>query len=138
MATYNASDIVGKTLIAKKTIKIVRTPYDTATSVYNVQSGDSIGVVYSYLLPTTNRKNLYWQFYDSNNKPYYVEHKQGNFDIKSLDDQGVLTLEEKQEQAAAANETLTNKIFRYTKNGFLIAAAAYVLKTIIETQGKNK
>ena len=132
MASFLASDIIGKTLIAKKIIKIKRTPSDSAPSVYEVDPGDSIGVVYSYLLPNNNRKNLYWTFYDSNNKPYYVEHKQGNFDIKSIESQGVLTVEEKQEKATAANETLSDKIFRYVKNGFLIAAGAYIVKGFID------
>jgi len=136
MATYNAADIVGKTLIAKKKIDIVRLPKDDASTVYTVSPGETVGVVYSYLLPNNNRKKLYWSFYDSNNKAYYVEHNVGDFDIKSLQSQGALTLEEKQEKETAANETISNKIFRYVKGGFLIAAGAYVLKSLIETNKK--
>lgn len=138
MATFNAADIVGKSLIAKKTIDIVRVPDDNAKSVFKVKPGETIGVVYSYLLPNQNRKNLYWMFEDSNGKAYYVEHISRNFDTEAIKQQGALTLAERKEKADAENETTGDKIFRYVKNGFLISAAAYILKTIIETNQKTK
>ena len=76
-------------------------------------------------------------FEDENNKPYYVKHAVGQFDIDTIQQQGALTLEEQKEKADAANETLSNKIFRYVKNGFLIAASAYILKGIIDSQQKK-
>lgn len=136
MPTFNANDIIGKTLIAKKTIDILRSADDSAQSVYEVSPGESVGVVYSYLMPNKARSNIYWMFEDDNGRPYYVKHGVGKFDIKTIQSQGALTLEEKQEQAEAASETITNKVFRYAKNGFLIAAAAYLLKSIIDTQKK--
>jgi hypothetical protein len=136
MPTFNAADIIGKTLVARKTTDIVRAPSDDANVVYEATPGQSIGTVYSYLLPGTNRSSLYWQFIDENNKPYYVKHSTGQFDISTIRGQGVLTLEEKQEQAASAAETTSDKIFRYIKNGFLVAAAVYLAKSIIETKKK--
>jgi hypothetical protein len=136
MANYNAADILDKTLIAKKTTSIVRIADDQAPSVYEATPGTTIGTVYSYLLPNENRDTLYWQFYDQNEKAYYVKHKPGQFDIKTIASQGVLTLEEKQKQAAAANETTSDKIFKYIRNGFYIAAAVYLTKTVIEAQKK--
>ena len=136
MPTFNAADIIGKTLVARKTTDIVRAPNDNAEVVFEASPGSSIGTVFSYLLPGANRTNLYWQFLDENNKSYYVEHKSGQFDISTIKGQGVLTLEEKQEQAEAAAETTSNKIFRYIKNGFLVAAFVYLAKTVIETKKK--
>lgn len=132
MATYNANEIIGKTLIAKKSIEILRIANDDAPAVYVALPNESIGVVYSYLLPNANRKNLYWQFYDQNQKPYYVEHMAGRFDIKSLSDQGALTIEEKKEAMEAAAESTSDKIFRYVKNGALLAAAVFIAKSFIE------
>jgi hypothetical protein len=137
MPTFNANDIIGKTLIAKKAIDIVRSADDSAQSVYEVSPGESVGVVYSYLLPNNARSNIYWMFEDNTGRPYYVKHGVGKFDIKTIQSQGALTLEEKQEQAEAASETITNKVFRYAKNGFLIAAAAYIVKSIIDSQAKK-
>lgn len=136
MPTFNAADIIGKTLVARKTTDILRAATDNATVVYEASPGSSIGTVYSYLLPGANRTNLYWQFLDENNKPYYVEHKLGQFDISTIKGQGVLTLEEKQQAAEAAAETTSNKIFRYVKNGFLVAAFVYLGKSVIETKKK--
>ena len=136
MANYNAEDIINKTLVAKKTTNIVRIANDKAPTVYQVQPGSTIGTVYSYLLPNQNRNALYWQFYDQNEKPYYVKHKPGQFDISTIKAEGALTLEEKQEEAAAAAETTSDKIFKYIKNGFYIAAAVYLTKTVIELQKK--
>jgi len=132
MPNYNAEDIIGKTLVARKSTDIVRLPADDATSVYTAKPGESIGVVYSYLLPNDVRDSLYWQFYDNKNKAYYVKHRSGQFDIGTLSGQGVKTIEEKQEEAAAAAETTRDKIFRYIKNGFLVAAAVYLTKSVIE------
>jgi len=137
MPTFNAADIIGKTLIAKKQTNILRLPTSNAISVYQANAGETIGVVNSYLLPNNQRNNIFWMFEDSNGKPYYVEHKQNQFDVKTLQQQGVLTLEEIKAQTDAANETIGNKIFRYIKNGFLIAASAYVLKAIIDSQQKK-
>lgn len=137
MPTFNAADIIGKTLIAKKQTNILRLPTSNAISVYQANAGETIGVVNSYLLPNNQRNNIFWMFEDSNGKPYYVQHQQNQFDVKTLQSQGVLTLEEKKEQEDAANETIGNKVFRYIKNGFLIAASAYVLKAIIDSQQKK-
>jgi len=132
MATYNANEIIGKTLIAKKSIEILRIANDDAPAVYTASPNETIGVVYSYLLPSPSRKNLYWMFYDQNNKPYYAEHSTGKFDIKSLANQGALTIEEKKEAMEAAAESTSDKIFRYVKNGALLMAAVYLAKSFIE------
>lgn len=135
MATYSADDIIGKTLIAKKSVNIKRNATDISPVVYVASPSESIGVVYSYLLPNNQRSTLYWQFLDENDKPYYVAHQSGLFDIKSLSSQGALTIEEKKEAADAAAESTSDKIFRYVKNGAILAAAVYLAKTLIE---KNK
>jgi len=138
MPTFNAADIIGKTLIAKKQTNILRLPTSNALTVYQANAGETIGVVQSYLLPNNDRNNIFWSFEDSNGRPYYVEHQQNKFDVKTLQQQGVLTLEEIKQQADAANETIEQKIFRYIKNGFLLAASAYLLKALIDSQTKKK
>lgn len=131
MATYSADQIIGKTLIAKKPIKLKRIASDTATVIYTVDPGQSVGKVESYLLPSANRSSLYWQFMDENNRAYYAEHAIGNFDVKSIAEQGALTVVEQAEAAAEENLTTGDKIFRLVKNLALIGAGAYLLNTII-------
>jgi hypothetical protein len=132
MATFNAADIIGKTLIAKSQVPLYRLPNDGAEVVYNVSPGQSLGIVESFLLPGTNRTNLYWQFKDQNNKFYYSEHKQGIYDVKELANQGALTLEQQQAAAIEANLTTGDKIFRLIKNTLLIGAGVYLVNTIIK------
>jgi hypothetical protein len=132
MPTFNAADIIGKTLVAKSQVPLYRLPNDDAEIVYTVSPGQSLGVVQSFLLPGSNRTNLYWQFKDQNNKFYYSEHKQGIYDIQELFDQGALTLQQQQAAATEASLSTGDKIFRLIKNALLIGAGVYLVNTIIK------
>lgn len=134
MPTFNAADIIDKTLIAKTSVNLYRSPDDDAPSVYTVLPGQSVGKVESYLLPSANRSSIYWQFKDANNKYYYAEHKPGRFDVKELEAQGALTLQQQQEQIQEASLTTGDKIFRLVQNALLLGAGVYLLNTIIKKQ----
>jgi len=82
MPTFNAGDVIGKTLIAKKNIPLVRQPADDAQVIYTVSPGQSVGNVDTFLLPNENRSSLYWSFKDANGRNYYTKHAVGNFDVK--------------------------------------------------------
>jgi hypothetical protein len=112
-ATFNASDIIGKTLYAKTSVNLKRNPEDSAAIVYTVSPGGVVGIVNSYILPKIGRNaNLYWQFSDGNNN-FYAEHLVGRFDTKSVEVQGAISLEEQQEAAAEAAESWTDKAGKY-------------------------
>lgn len=134
MPTFKASDIIDKTLIAKRAVNLYRLPEDGAPVIYTVAPGQTVGKVFTYLTAGPNRKNLYWQFYDANGKPYYAEHKTGYFDIKALSEQGALTLAEQQAAAVEASMTTGDKIFRFVQNALLLGAGVYLLNTIIKKQ----
>lgn len=93
---YSADQIIGKTLIARRPVKLYRYPSATAATVYTVQPGQSVGKVYSWT--GGGAAPLYWMFYDQNGKTYYALHQEGAFDIEALQDQGALTVEEVREQ----------------------------------------
>jgi hypothetical protein len=131
MPTFNAGDVIGKTLIAKKNIPLVRQPADDAQVIYNVSPGQSVGNVDTYLLPNENRSSLYWSFKDANGKNYFAKHAVGNFDVKELQQQGLLTLQEQQAAEIEASLSTGDKIFRLIKNIALIGAGAYLLKQVI-------
>lgn len=136
MPTFNASDVIGKTLIAKKNIPLVRQPADDAQVIYTVSPNQSVGNVDTFLLPNENRSSLYWSFKDANGRNYYAKHAVGNFDVKELQQQGLLTLQEQQEQAIEASLSTGDKIFRLIKNIALIGAGAYLLKEVISKKLK--
>ena len=132
MPTFNAGDVIGKTLIAKKNIPLVRQPADDAQVIYNVSPGQSVGNVDTFLLPNENRSSLYWSFKDANGKSYFAKHAVGNFDVKELQQQGLLTLQEQQAAEIEASLSTGDKIFRLIKNIALIGAGAYILKQVIQ------
>jgi hypothetical protein len=132
MPTFNAADIIGKTLIAKTNVPLRRLPNDYAPEIYNVASGGVVGVVDTYLLPSSARSNIFWGFKDSNNRVYYAEHKVGRFDVKDLQNQGALTTEEKKDALEQASMTTGDKIFKLVRNVFIGAALIYLAKTIID------
>lgn len=134
MPTFKASDIIDKTLIAKKAVNLYRLPEDGAPVIYTVAPGQTVGKVFTYLTAGPNRSNLFWGFYDANNKPYYAEHQTGYFDIKALSEQGALTLAEQQAAAVEASMTTGDKIFRFVQNALLLGAGVYLLNTIIKKQ----
>lgn len=131
MATYSVDQIIGKTLIAKKPIDLVRYGSDNAPVIYTVKSGQTVGIVYSYLLPNENRSSLYWSFDDADGRPYYAKHGIGFFDVKALQDSGALTVTEQAAAEAEKELSIGDKIFRLVKNLAFIGAGAYLLNTII-------
>jgi hypothetical protein len=132
MPTFNAGDVIGKTLIAKRNIPLVRQAADDAQVIYNVLPGQSVGNVDTFLLPNENRSSLYWSFKDANGKSYFAKHAVGNFDVKELQQQGLLTLQEQQAAEIEASLSTGDKIFRLIKNIALIGAGAYILKQVIQ------
>lgn len=113
MATFNASDIIGKTLYAKTSVPKKLSPSDSAPTNSIFAPGTAIGVVDSFILPLAGRnQNMYWAFRNGI-AYYYVEHKPGLFDIKSLGTQQVKSLEQIAQDQANENMTIEQKIVKY-------------------------
>lgn len=110
--TYSAGSIIGKTLVAKRAVTAYNLPADNASPVADYDPGDTIGVVTSYLEanPAAGRSYFYWQFMSYDGNYYYVPHHSGDFDIGSLQDQGVLTTQQQQAAAAEVNKSTIEKI----------------------------
>jgi len=124
---YSADQIIGKTLYAKEDIPVKRLPNDTAPVVFTAKKNSPLGTVYSWLAPQPGiRKNLWWMFYDSNKKAYYIEHKEGRFDVDNLKEQGALTVKEQQAAKKKENESTKDFIERLFKYA-LVAGGVYVI-----------
>jgi hypothetical protein len=99
--TFNAGDIIDHTLIAATSVPVYDEANDSAQPVGYIAAGNPIGVVFSFLVPNpaAGRVELWWMFqapndnYQFGNEQgfYFVPHKAGYFDTKSLQDSGVLT-----------------------------------------------
>lgn len=103
MSTYSAADIIGNNLVAKKTIQLFRTPDVNSPVVYEVEPGQNVGVVYSYI-KEKNGQPLFWMFYDDKGKTYYSIQAPGYYSIESLKNQGVKTLEQKEKEKKEAEK----------------------------------
>lgn len=117
MPTFSAADIVGKTLIAKKPVALKRLPQKTATTVYTVPAGQTVGVVYSWVQADGA---LWWMFYDQNQKTYYAIHEPGLYDIGALNAQGTVSLEQVQEDQAKHDNPISyfgDKLLKYVTWG---------------------
>lgn len=111
---YEAKDIIGKSLIARKQINVYSLPDAKAQyKIAIVLPGNSCGVVYSYI---QKPDGLYWMFYN-NTKPYYIKHSTGAFDVNSLKIQGVLTTEQKKEAERLENLNWIERQFEDLKQG---------------------
>ena len=137
MATYSVDQIIDKTLIAKKPIKVYRRAYDDAEVVQIIQPGQTVGVVYSYLLPGEGRSSFMWTFDDANGKPYYTKHDVGLYDVKALRDAGAITVAEETALAAEANMSTADKIFRYLKYVAILGAGTFIVIALINKNKKN-
>jgi hypothetical protein len=132
-ATFNAADIIGKTLYAKTSVPLKRNPDDSAAVVYTVSPGGTVGIVNSYILSKPGRnQNLYWQFSDGTNS-FYAEHLIGRFDTKSVEVQGATSLEDQQAAAADAAESWADKAGKYVS----YLAAGFGLFILLRDQLKK-
>jgi len=126
--TYNAAQIVGKTLYALQSVNLTRTPFDNAKSIYTVNKGQPLGIVDTYFMPIPGRSNLWWGFKDSKGNPYYVEHKQGLFDLKQIQAQGGKDTETIIKDQEHKNESGRDFWSRQGLTVVAIIAVAYLLK----------
>lgn len=99
---YNASQIIGKDLYAKKKITVRKSPSDTAAVAYTVNNGNRVGTVYSYL---TRDGAIWWMLTDNN----YVKHEQNAFSIQALREQGAKTSEELEKEKEDKNKPAFEK-----------------------------
>ena len=139
---YDIGDVVGKTLFAKKDLPVY-TSYPTASykpqPVAVVKSGSPAGVVYSWIDadPTQGRSNIWWMFQGGGlgSGYYYIPHSEGAFDVSTLAQQGVLSLDQKAAQAAAADQPWYETIIKETLPIVVVAIlGAAVIKGYIAKQ----
>jgi len=140
MPEYSADEIIGKTLIANKDIKIWKIPAKPSigeagvkwSDIY-VKKNNAAGVVYSYV-GGTGGDPLFWVFDTPGvnvgeiGANFFVPHAVGNFNVKSLKEQGALTTKERADLEAEENKTTGDKIIEAFKKGgkyILIAGGIY-------------
>jgi hypothetical protein len=104
MATFNISNLIDKPLTAKVATKLYRTANDTAKNYASVAAGQPLGTLFSYIKPNENTKNLWFMFYDSNNKPYYVKYTTNLISATALNKAGVKDVTKEVKEAEKKKE----------------------------------
>jgi hypothetical protein len=128
MPTFSPDQIIGKTLIAKKRISVYKIPPVPSKGIKGVvwsnitiEPGNPVGIVYSYV--GGNLDPLFWQFITPTQNAtqiggsYYVKHNEGDFDLTSLQDQGVLTTKELLDLKADEDKTWIDKLLETASGG---------------------
>lgn len=114
---YDVSQVVDKTLTALKELPVYdgypSTGY-TPKQIGVVRGGYPAGIVYSWINadPAQNRGTIWWMFYPATEygNYYFIPHNKGWFDIAALREQGVITVEEEQEQEETKNREWYEKV----------------------------
>ncbi len=127
MPLISLDQLTGKNLYAKKNVPIITNPFgEDKNQVGIAQAGNLIGTIYSWVRKAPGEP-LYFQFYTPapQNKAYYVEYKDGRFDLNLLKEQGLQTVEEEREEKEEANKSTTDKVLDYVKKYALWAGVVY-------------
>jgi hypothetical protein len=129
---FKLEDLIGKNLYAKKTVGIKRFPMDSDEVIRTVQPGNQVGNVYSFLLPKPGRTRPYLMFYDVFNQAFYVEYLEANFDTKAFQDQGVLTLEQQQDQREEEAKGTWDKVQDFAVSAGLAIFGLIIVRDLIK------
>jgi hypothetical protein len=136
MPLIDLDQFAGKTLYAKKNVPIITDPFGAKKEIAIAQAGNPIGVIFSYIRKGPSEP-LYFMFYTPapQNKAYYVEYKDGLFNLELLKEQGLQTVDEqrkaKEEEDKSTSDKLLDilkKVFKYGGIGigaYLIFKAVY-------------
>jgi hypothetical protein len=137
MPIISLDQFVEKTLVAKKPVKIYRSPGGEV--VYTVKPGIEVGRVYSWV-GGTNNKPLYFMFYlpaPNDKKAYYAKYEPGAFDYDLLREQGIKTVAEQTKEKEEAQKPTSEKIFDYVKKYALWAGVAYAAFLVFKETRKK-
>jgi len=133
MALYNVSDLIGKTMIASRDSVSNTYDSDNAPIYAKYKKGDTIGIVYSWL-----KKNgdTWLHFTNASGKNWYFNLAQKAIDSSAISQQGVLTAQQKIDEAKEKEKDYFSRIYDGIFNLALLAAAAYLIRSFILKEGK--
>lgn len=129
MPEITADKIIGKTLFAKKDLSRLNS---NLVKIGTIVAGSPVGQVYSYI---QRGGQVYWQFIDFNNKPYYILHTADSFkfsgDVKKAIEEKKQEIEKQEKQEKGAVQFYFEK---YGKVILLYGIGAYLIATYIKSR----
>jgi hypothetical protein len=126
---FDPDQIIDKSLYAKRPVIAYTLPQTSAPVHESYNTGNLIGVVYSYV---QKGKDIFWMFEQKDGQPYYVKHSAGAFSISALKDQGAMTEKEKAAKKEKENETVSDVLkgstITFIKSAkWILIAAIFIL-----------
>jgi hypothetical protein len=139
MPLISLDQFADKTLYAKKNVPIITDPFGAKKQIAIAQKGNAIGVIYSWVRKGPGEP-LYFMFYTPapQNKAYYVEYKDGFFDLELLKEQGVKTVEEERAEKEEANKSTGDKLLDVLKKVLKFGGIGIGVYLIFKAVYKNK
>lgn len=129
MPEITADKIIGKTLFAKKDLTRLNS---NLVKIGTIVAGSPVGQVYSYI---QRGGQVYWQFIDFNNKPYYILHTADSFkfsgDVKQAIEEKKQEIEKQEKQEKGSVQFYFEK---YGKVILLYGIGAYLIATYIKSR----
>jgi hypothetical protein len=111
--TFNIKNLIGKPLTAKVATKLYRSPSDNAKHYASVAAGQSLGILFSWINPSSTSNSLWFMFYDSNNKPYYVKYGKSVLNVNDLKRQGIKDVETETKESKEKEDIENKGAFRF-------------------------
>jgi hypothetical protein len=129
MPTYTISEIIGKTLYAKKEVPLYKNSLATTKPYAVVKPGNYIGVLWSWV----EQDNIIWLIFKYGaNGQFLVKMEPGLIDTSNLAEQGVKTVE--QEKKADDQKKLLESGFTGKLEYFIQKYGLYLIGAIIAGQ----
>jgi hypothetical protein len=99
-------ELLDKTLVARVNVQILsNSPERGGVVIGSVNAGNPIGTIESFIGGQMGA-DLYWQFRTPSGQFYYVKHAPNRFNVTLLEQQGVLNLQQIEEQQQAQDEAI--------------------------------
>jgi hypothetical protein len=129
MPEITADKIIGKTLFAKKDLTRLNS---SLVKIGTIVKGSPVGQVYSYI---QRGGNVYWQFIDFNNKPYFILHTADSFKFSGDVKEAVQQQEKEAEKIEKLEKgSIPFYIEKYGKTILIYGIAAYLIATYIKSK----
>jgi hypothetical protein len=100
---FTASEIIGKTLIAKKNVNVRSNPSTVSTIKYTIKKGQPTLPVFSYVYQDGE---LWWQFEDNT----FTMHKPEFWSTDAIREQGAKTVSERAKEKQDSEKGILDKL----------------------------
>lgn len=131
MATYSANDVIDKTLISTRDGLVGYLGHPLSKELITFQKGETIGVVYSWIVDPIQKSNVYWMFQRPQGDWFYVRNDINKIKVSPIDFIPP-SAEEKQKKIEddRLKEEKGNFVYYFEKYGKIVLVSAIGLAIV--------